>query len=359
MKSFLFFFLFVSSTYADEFVLTPQHYKNFPNSLKGEHFFVRTVLTPQIQTLNTEVISNCRENIAKVVCIVDPGVENEDPSARPCQSGSEAYATYFEQIYDHYPATLQKMFCSLKHIFIEKNFTATAYAGTSTGADGAKNGAIMGIRKSVLDEGLSLTQLASWKEQLSFGGVVDSYTLTPELPMIETATSKKVSDLLYFILAHEFGHMFDFANELNKFKNCSEPSSQDEWPVCEIEPGSWSSISWENTLKPHPASDFVHRQALCFYWCNNSTLDSSTIFSVYQGMAQSDFISLYAATNINDDFADSIAYFLMDQELGTSYVIKTIDGQSYDIMAKLKSPLFQKKYDYIKQFLLRTDIVYP
>ena len=78
------------------------------------------------------------------------------------------------------------MFCSLKHIYIEKKFYGTAYAFGTYDQDKKMDGAELGIRQSVLDQNLKLTNWASWKEQLSFGGVTDSYTVTPYLPRIET-----------------------------------------------------------------------------------------------------------------------------------------------------------------------------
>ncbi|MBK9321986.1 MAG: hypothetical protein IPM97_03335 [Bdellovibrionaceae bacterium] len=93
----------------------------------------------------------------------------------------------------------KKMFCSLKHIFVEKHFFGTAYAGTLKDQNGAMNGAMMGIRQSVLDQNLNLTTWASWKEQLSFGGVADSYTSSPDLPHIET--SSKQARMTFFTLS--------------------------------------------------------------------------------------------------------------------------------------------------------------
>jgi len=158
--------------------------------------------------------TDCRAHIESVMCLVDPPEnKSEEPgSDRPCLPGGQAYAKYFEALYDNYPSALQKMFCSLRHIYIEKDFFGTAYAGLVKDEAGRPIGAKMGIRKSVLDENLNLGLWASWKEQLSFGGVTDSYTLTPNLPSIQTASDGNLNDFLYFVVAHEFGHIFDFIN---------------------------------------------------------------------------------------------------------------------------------------------------
>ena len=79
---------------------------------------------------------------------------------------------------------------------------------------------------------------------------------------------------------------------------------------------------------------------------------------LYRGLAQSDFISTYAASNPADDFADSLAYYLMDKNLDTVYQLNSGQGESYDIMMKLHSPLFRAKYQYIVDFLSRPIIIY-
>ena len=80
---------------------------------------------------------------------------------------------------------------------------------------------------------------------------------------------------------------------------------------------------------------------------------------VYRGLAKSDFISTYAASNPRDDLADSLAYYLMDKNLGTTYQLSSGQGESYDIMMKLRSPLFRAKYQYLVDFLSRPAIIYP
>lgn len=306
--------------------------------------------------------SSCRDQIAKVVCVVDPmpppvpGQELPDPTLRPCETNSERYAAVFETLYDNYPAALQKMFCSLSRIFIEKEFVGTAYAGRAS--DGQSGGAIIGIRQSVLDEELDLTTWATWKEQLSFGGVSDSYQSKPGLPMIETSSQVQANDFLYFLVAHEFGHLFDFTNELNKTVNCHGPPD-DESQVCVFEKGSWGDLSWKDSKTVKPEFDYHERSLLCFYWCNGNFIGVASISQIYDGLMNSNFISLYGSMHAWDDFAESLAYIAMHDNLGSKYVIKTPQGDSHDIMAKISAPGFAIKKDYVDKLLLRSDLKYP
>jgi hypothetical protein len=261
------------------------------------------------------------------------------------------------------------MFCSLKVIYIEE-FSGSAAAGLMLDDAGNITGAAMSIRKSLLDQNLDLHTWASWKEQLSFGGVTDSYQLTSDLPSAETATADgRVNDFLYFAVAHEFGHLFDSANQLNRFENCNNLSAPDAEPgllgddaeiECEIAAGSWGALSWKTKLKPHPNNEFSNRSGLCFYSCAGNTLAKSTIPSLYADLyGKTSFLSTYAATDPLQEFADSLAYYLMYKHLRNRYVLDTKQGQQYDVMAKVGSTQFSRHYQYIENFLARADIVYP
>lgn len=295
---------------------------------------------------------DCRAHIRRVMCLVDPDPQGGEGTAdRPCLPGGEDYAGFFEALHDRYPRTLQRMFCSLSRIYVEKAFVGTAYAGVIRDASGALIGAKMGIRKSVLDERLDLTTWASWKEQLSFGGETGSYRLTDGLPRIRTTSSPEVSDFLYFVVTHEFGHIFDFANQLNRTVSGADGG--------EMHPDSWGALSWITERKPKPENDFVNLPGLCFYWCGTNPLAPGAAPELYEGLDRSSFISTYATSQPWDDFADSLAYTLMSQNLGTTYVLETGQGRSYDIMSKLHGPVFSEKLRYIERFLGRTDVVYP
>ncbi len=306
--------------------------------------------------------TNCRDNIKQILCIVAPPKPEMLGQQQICEPGGESYAPTFEALYDAYPPVLQKMFCSLKVINIEQQFFGTAYAGLVKDKAGKILGAEMGIRKSVLDEGLNLRTWASWKEQLSFGGVKESYTVTPGLPLIETS-SKEIgaSDFLYFVVAHEFGHMLDFSNQLNRTLNCPDlpVTFAIEDTECLMAAESWGGISWISDREAKPENEFPHRTELCFYGCEGKFIAPSAIGDLYSKLYESEFISIYASTQPWDDFADSLAYFLMNRNLDTQYVIKTSKGHTFDIMEKVRSQRWAKKYEYINQLINKTDLVYP
>lgn len=323
--------------------------ESFPQSLGNRHFFQAESsygLLPKRQPLPKAGAENedCRAHIRQVICLVEP---TEGEERRECLPGGEKYAAPFEELHDHFPPVLQKVFCSLDALYIEKQFDGTGYAGTLP-----EIGVVMGVRQSVLDENLSLSRWASWKEQLSFGGLSDGYTWDPSLPWVEARTSLSDGGFLYFLVAHEFGHILDFANELN---NPCENGQE-----CARKAGTWGDIGWLTNKKPRPENDFHQRTALCFYWCEGKSINPALTPELYRELVlRTDFLSTYATTQPWDDFADSLAYFLLHEKLGASYQLHTGQGDSYDIMAKIESPVFARKRRFLEDFLQRTDIRYP
>ena len=218
----------------------------------------------------------------------------------------------------------------------------------------------MGIRQSLLDNLLTLAHWATWKEQLSFGGKKDSYEITFGLPQVQTRSAdgvREFNDFLLFVTAHEFGHIIDFANQINRPLN--KDCYADENVDCRMDPKSWAGFSWETFKKPKAEAQFPGREQLCFYWCTNQFVSQSTTPALYEGLYRSSFISIYASTQPWDDFADSLAYFVLANSLGGTYFVQTGQGQTYDMMAKLTHDVFLDKYRFLDRLLKRHDLIYP
>ena len=311
-------------------------------------FYVDTVDVGEAWTVRTPLrATDCRAQIGAALCVVTSRFEPAGNSmSRGCDADDTKYRAFFEAVYDRLPQPLQKMFCSVDAIYVEPGLESIAYAGMRGGS------AVMGFRKSVIDEGLDLSTVLSWKEQLPFGGVHDSYDLAPDLPKLMThSNDKPLNDLAYYVLVHEFGHLFDFANHLNT--QCFPGAA------CRPEPGSWTAISWQNTNRPKADSDFPERHRICYYQCGGHVLPKSAIASVYQNLSQTNFITLYASTNVYDDLAESLAFYYLEKEGDFSFGLDTQQGATYDLLAKVNAPLFAAKRAYLEAFLQRTDIRYP
>src|SRR5262245_23700583 len=70
--------------------------------------------------------TSCREQIAHAVCLLD-AVPDEEGGTVECLPGTDSYPATFEALYDNLPAPIQKMFCSVKSIYVLNHFEATAF----------------------------------------------------------------------------------------------------------------------------------------------------------------------------------------------------------------------------------------
>jgi hypothetical protein len=93
--------------------------------------------------------------------------------------------------------------------------------------------------------------------------------------------------------------------------------------------------------------------------CENSFILKDSINKLYTDLYFSNFISTYSATQPWDDFADSLAYYLLNRNLASKYIIETKQGITFDILMKMKMPVWAEKYKYLTNFLERNDIIYP
>lgn len=317
------------------------------------HEFLLKTTSHKVQK---KISTDCRAHIKEAMCLVTKWEEGQDPLDRQCLSGGESYAHYFETLHDQFPAPLQKVFCTLQRIFVEQEFFGSAFAGQIKNAQGEVLGSIMGIRQSLLDEKMTLERWAGWKEQLSFGGEPSRYETRPHLPLVQTKNARSsVNDFLFFVVAHEFGHIFDFANNLNATENCDNTHPED--PECDLAKGSFGAISWESTHRPLAENHFYRWEDFCFYSCQ-TYVPVAEAAAVYHSFWPSTFVSLYASREPWNDFADTLGYHLLFQKLAASYSIH-VGKAVWDIQEKYASLSMKEKREYVEKFLNRSDIIYP
>lgn len=281
---------------------------------------------------------DCKANVKNVVCLVN-NADGTDALGRECAEGTNKYIPIFEALHDRFPPKLQKMFCAVRKIYVEKTLKSTAYASAS---------GVIGIRQSLIDEKLDLAAWATWKEQLTFGGSLTSYATKGDLPVFATSSEDNANNFLYNVIAHEFGHLFDFANDLN------------ESDGFKMKAGSWGDISWQTFTKPKAEFDFPNRNKVCFYDCGNHPLKKEAIPQIYKDLKEkSNFLNTYTSRNAYEDFADTFAFYVMFNHTTATYKIDTKQGLAYDVREDFKSDRLKKKVEYIKDFLAKDNIQYP
>lgn len=293
---------------------------------------------------------DCRARIPNLLCLVNP--PDAANQKRDCLPGSDKYITPFQDLYDVYPEHLQKMFCHLSVIYIEKDFIGSAYAGVIRDKQNATktSGGILGIRESLLDPSISLSKWASWKEQVHFGIDPTRIAPRPDLPHI-FSNARRSTDLLYFLVAHEFAHIFDFVNTLNDTEACNTGN-------CPIKSGTWGELSFSKRREPKREDDFPLRPRLCFYFCSGRFLPADLQKEIIFDLNKTRFLTTYATRYPEEDFAESFALYHLAFNRKATYLVRTGDGFVMDVVGRLKSDTLRSKRDYIEAFL-KSRFRYP
>lgn len=154
---------------------------------------------------------------------------------------------------------------------------------------------------------------ASWKENLPFLPEGD-YTLSAT---IATPARDTRAGAMQYLLLHEFGHVLTAGY-----------SFLPAWwaPVPEGA-FSWLNLSWhvvEGRFLPCAASDFDYRGVVDFY--GQRKLGGDALITACAGLEQSDFASLYGATNPYDDFAECFASYVHREMLGQPLTLDVLAG---------------------------------
>jgi hypothetical protein len=326
---------------------------------KDSHWFEGALLA---ETFDED---SCRARIASVVCLVDPVIPGEE-TERPCLTDTDLgpAISSLQTIYDAYPQALKNVFCSLGRIYLEKKSVGTAYAGTTP--DGSM--AIMGFRADLLlGEAPSLSRWVSWKEQLSFGGSRD-YSVRDDLVKIESSSSlaAPASDFIYYVIAHEFGHILDFKLKVNDW-SCNESGD-----TCTPKPASWPELSWSfsypqkgqtpedpwglSAWEPNASAAFDHRSELCFYGCADGRGKPELMEPLYASLHQGSFLTTYSATNSWDDFAETVAFYAGTRYTNLSYTAVLPSGTRFDLVEKyLHSESFRAKREWVERFFEKLE----
>jgi hypothetical protein len=181
-------------------------------------------------------------------------------------------------------------------VFLVRNLGGTAYSDLLKDYRANKRGFI------VLDVG-SLAQRANewatWRERSPFA----DHSQVELVATIEPTQTNDRSRAIQYILLHEIGHLVGAAQEHHgSWRGTSDPAA---FPFSAL---SWTRVNGKTVANTEDR--FRTRAAVNFYKFAAAKLTSRDIEPVYRQLVESDFVSLFAATNPFDDFAESYAMYV-------------------------------------------------
>lgn len=141
----------------------------------------------------------------------------------------------------------------------------------------------------------------SWRENSPFA-TKGTYRIEAEIEE-EGRDARKAA--IQYILLHEVGHIVGVAKGAHPNWFVGGPPEQ--WPFTRL---SW--LTFVGGLQGTSRFDdtFTERSNVKYYTFEDAPLTSGEIYEVYDHLLKTDFVSLYAATNMYDDFAETYAMYV-------------------------------------------------
>ena len=188
-------------------------------------------------------------------------------------------------------------------------------------------------------------QWATWKENFPFQA-------SPELRLearIADENSNTRQAALQFLLLHEFGHVLTASRELmpDWWLDTLQIQPQDHYTYL---PLSWE-INPQHQILPQARCDFPLRDQLSYY--AEPQIMAHEMLATYQAVAKTNFPTLYAATNVYDDFAESFAGYVHTVLMQQPYEICIFkaDELIFSLSDFWYSPRSQQKRKFFADFL--------
>ncbi len=157
---------------------------------------------------------------------------------------------------------------------------------------------------------------ATWRENTAFAS-------TPDI-RLDVLIARPEDDCrkaaLQYILLHEFGHVM-----------AAESDVMPNWWAGSISRNAYSfpSLSWEaaadGAFTPKADQDFPHRDSISLY--TTPRLSGDQIPAIYEALNHTDFPTLYAASDVQEDFAESYATYVHSVLLGKPHEVRIYLGE--------------------------------
>lgn len=181
-------------------------------------------------------------------------------------------------------------------IFLVVNLGTSAYTEVLKDFAHHSQGFIV-IDSQALDR--KANEWASWRENTPFkprSGFEARVLIEPESQDLR-------KNALSYIILHELGHLVGVA----------KGSHSDWWAESKPDDYAFSSMSWvtrDGSVSSKWDGMFHDRSKVRFYAGEKSQITGEKLTGIYADLAKTDFVSLYAATGIYDDFAETYAMYV-------------------------------------------------
>jgi hypothetical protein len=183
-------------------------------------------------------------------------------------------------------------------VFLVAELGGTAYGELLNDFDNNQLGFVV---LDVISLNRFANEWATWRENSPFAknGI---YELEAQIEPKENDNRKAA---IQYILLHEIGHLVGVAKGAHP--HWFEGGHPQQWAFSKL---SWLTLERGFKGKSKFDQAFSNRNKITFYAFQDACLSSKEIDETYRQLLETDFVSLYAATNMYDDFAETYAMYV-------------------------------------------------
>ncbi|MDP6350820.1 MAG: hypothetical protein QF926_10510 [Alphaproteobacteria bacterium] len=209
-------------------------------------------------------------------------------------------------------------------VFLAHDLGGTAVTEMTSDPSGREIAAFIGLDVGAIDK--IANQWASWRANSPFTPAPGFET---RLIIARPGEDDRVA-AIQFILLHELGHVIAAGARIHPSWNAGLGSGE---TVCDY---AFTCLSWildGDDLVSLYAAQRPALDPVTFYLGPDTKLPGARRAEVYHALAQTNFPSLYGATNPFDDFADSFAIYVHTRLLGKPYRAEVVaDGRVVQVL---------------------------
>jgi hypothetical protein len=216
----------------------------------------------------------------------------------------------------------------LAAVYLVEHDAGTATTEGVQGPDGRWRHAYIVLNLTALER--DANAWATWKERSAFRPAA-GYDLRVT---IEPAPSDDRLGAVRFILLHELGHVLGLGLGVHGYWDAEDPLPPAATGLSPFAAGSWelAEVQGKPTLRSRFAAREPKLGGLGFYRFDRAPHSLAEAPALYAALEHTNFPSLYGATQVYDDFAESFAITVHTQLLGKPYEVELLrEGRRFHV----------------------------
>ena len=225
-------------------------------------------------------------------------------------------------------------------IFLARNLGSTAYGELLRDFGENKMGFIV-LDVDALNR--RANDWITWRERSAFAG-----SGPPQLTADIAAPSGDTrAAAIRYILLHEIGHIVGVAKNAHPdWFDGGDPRHFDFTAI------SWVAAADGKGADSRFDAEFMQRRRITYYRFQDALLNTAQLVHTYEQLAATDFVSLYAATNMYEDFAETYAMYVHVVLQGQSWAVTIRDDTGGPVL-RLMNPILETRCRAKRQYLDR------